>query len=153
MENSIFTDDYNFENDLKILRLYINNESYSPPIKFIILSDEYIVNLNNLINQYYFLDNNIYNSYNNNKNDNELIDIRKILRNEDFNITNYLSIVNEFLNLFESNDYIMNEKLNNIYEIIIKYKSIIESNENNDIIINNINTFFNKYNDLFLFSK
>lgn len=67
--------------------------------------------------------------------------IIKILRNEDFNITTYLSIVNEFLNLFESNDYIMNEKLNNIYVIIIKYKSIIESNENNDIIINNINTF------------
>lgn len=151
MENSIFTDDYNFENDLRILRLYINNESYLS-IKYI-LNDKYIENLNNLINQYYSLDNNIYNSYNNNKNDNELIDIRKILRNEDFNITNYLSIINEFLNLFESNDYIMNERLNNIYEIIIKYKSIIESNENNDIIINNINTFFSKYNDLFLFSK
>lgn len=153
MENSIFTDDYNFENDLRILRLYINNKSYLSPIKFIILSDNYIENLNNLINQYYSLDNNIYNSYINNNNDSELIDIRKILRNEDFNITNYLNIVNEFLNLFESNYYIMNERLNNIYEIIIKYKSIIESNENNDIIINNINTFFSKYNDLFLFSK
>lgn len=153
MENTIFTDDYNFENDLRILRLYINNKSYLSPIKFIILSDNYIENLNNLINQYYSLDNNIYNSYINNNNDSELIDIRKILRNEDFNITNYLNIVNEFLNLFESNYYIMNERLNNIYEIIIKYKSIIESNENNDIIINNINTFFSKYNDLFLFSK
>ena len=153
MENTIFTDDYNFENDLRILRLYINNKSYLSPIKFIILSDNYIENLNNLINQYYSLDNNIYNSYINNNNDSELIDIRKILRNEDFNITNYLNIVNEFLNLFESNYYIMNERLNNIYEIIIKYKSIIESNENNDIIINNINTFFGKYNDLFLFSK
>lgn len=148
MEKSIFTDNYNFENDLRILKLYINDKGNN--ILGNNLNDEYIENLNNLINQYHSLD---YNICNNNKNDNELIDIIKILRNEDFNITNYLSIVNEFLNLFESNDYIMNERLNNIYEIIIKYKSIIESNENNDIIINNINTFFRKYNDLFLFSK
>jgi len=152
MENSIFTDDYNFEDDLRILRLYINDKGYN--ILRNNLNDEYIENLNNLINQFQSLDYNIYNMCDdNNKNYNELMDIRKILRNEDFNITNYLSIVNEFLNLFESNDYIMNEKLNNIYEIIIKYKSIIESNENNDTIINNINTFFRKYNDLFLFSK
>ena len=149
MENSIFTDDYHFKKNLRIMRIYINDKDYN----ICKISDEYIENLNNLINQYHSLDYNIYNIYNNNKNDNELIDIRKILRNEDFNITNYLGIVNEFLNLFESNYYIMNERLNNIYEIIIKYKSIIESNENNDIIINNINTFFGKYNDLFLFSK
>lgn len=152
MENSIFPDNYDFEDDLRILKLYINNKDYNKDYNICIISDEDIEKLNNLINQYYSLDIDIYNSYNN-KNNNELIDIRKILRNEDFNITNYLSIVNEFLNLFESNDYIMNEKLNNIYEIIIKYKSIIESNKNNDIIINNINAFFRKYNDLFLFSE
>lgn len=150
MEKSIFTDNYNFEDDLRILRLYINDKNYN----ICKINDEYIKNLNNLINQYHSLDNDIYNMCDdNNKNYNELIDIRNILRDEDFNITNYLSIVNEFLNIFESHDYIMNERLNNIYEIIIKFKSIIESNENNDIIINNINTFFGKYNNLFLFSK
>lgn len=151
MENSIFPDNYDFEDNLRILKLYINNQDYNKDYNICIISDEDIEYLNNLINQYYSLNIDIYNSYTNNNN--ELIDIIKILRNEDFNITNYLNIVNEFLNLFESNYYIMNEKLNNIYEIIIKYKSIIESNKNNDIIINNINAFFRKYNDLFLFSE
>lgn len=64
MEKSIFINDYNFENDLRILRLYINDKDYN----ICKISDEYIENLNNLINQYHFLD---YNICNNNKNDNK----------------------------------------------------------------------------------
>ena len=159
--NKLFDEkDYNFIKDNQKLQLYLSSILGNKK-KYIYFTNNYLKSIENIINKYnsltdsidklYILKNNIEEELNNIK---EKIKKLNNIENElkkNFDIYNFINILNSFLKLFELYNFLMNNFLNKIYYMIMKFKFYITINNFNDEIMEQITIFFKKYYKLFLF--